>query len=226
MSKTDTPLEFMGTSREDLSEFPDEVKYCIGFALRTAQKGGKHSDAKPLKGFKGAGVLEIVSDFDGNTFRAVYTVRIKVSFTYFMPFKKIQKGHFDAQNRNRQDQAQIERSRELGGERMKKKVRVTKSSGNVFADIGLPNAAEHSIKADLVLRIAARIKSKGLTQAKAASLLGLAQPDVSKLLRGHFAGYTYDRLFGYLNALGEKVCIEISEAKTKKDARLELEMTD
>jgi len=70
---------------------------------------------------------------------------------------------------------------------MKKTVRVTKSSGNVFADIGLPNAAEHSIKADIVLRIAARIKSKGLTQAKAASLLGLAQPDVSKLLRGHFA---------------------------------------
>src|ERR1700722_1289758 len=107
-----------------------------------------------------------------------------------------------------------------------KKVRVTKSSGNAFADIGLPNAAEHSIKADLVLRIAARIKSKGLTQAKAASLLGLAQPDVSKLLRGHFAGYTYDRLFGYLNALGERVSIEVSEPKTKKAARLELERTD
>jgi len=54
----------------------------------------------------------------------------------------------------------------------------------------------------------------------------LAQLDVSKLLRGHFAGYTYDRLFGYLNALGEKVSIEVSEAKTKKEARLELEMTD
>ncbi len=69
---------------------------------------------------------------------------------------------------------------------MRNKVRVTKSSGNVFADIGLPNAAEHSIKADLVLRIAARIKSKGLTQAKAASLLGLAQPDVSKLFARAF----------------------------------------
>jgi predicted XRE-type DNA-binding protein len=107
-----------------------------------------------------------------------------------------------------------------------KKARATKSSGNVFADIGLPNAAEHSIKADLVLRIAARIKSKGLTQAKAALLLGLAQPDVSKLLRGHFAGYTYERLFGYLNALGERVSIEVSEAKNKKDARLALEMMD
>jgi phage-related protein len=88
MSKTDTPLEFMGTSREDLSEFPDEVKYCIGFALRTAQKGGKHSDAKPLKGFKGAGVLEIVSAFDGNTFRAVYTVRIKGVIYVLHAFQK------------------------------------------------------------------------------------------------------------------------------------------
>src|SRR6266700_5137651 len=77
MRKTDTPLEFIGTSRDDLSEFPPEVKYCIGFALRAAQKGGKHPDAKPLKGFKGAGVLEVISDFDGNTFRAVYTVKLK-----------------------------------------------------------------------------------------------------------------------------------------------------
>ncbi len=97
-----------------------------------------------------------------------------------------------------------------------KKIKVTKSSGNVFADIGLPNAAEHSIKADLVLRIAARIKSKGLTQAKAASSLGLAQPDVSKLLREHFAGYAYERLFGYLNALGERVSSESRRQKPKR----------
>jgi phage-related protein len=77
MSKTDTPLEFIGTSREDLTAFPLPAKHSIGFALRSAQKGGKHPDAKPLKGFTGAGVLEIVSDFDGNTFRAVYTVRLK-----------------------------------------------------------------------------------------------------------------------------------------------------
>jgi phage-related protein len=49
MSTIDTPLEFVGTSRDDLSEFPMEVKYSIGFALRTAQKGGKHPDAKPTK---------------------------------------------------------------------------------------------------------------------------------------------------------------------------------
>jgi phage-related protein len=88
MSKTDTPLEFMGSSREDLSGFPDEVKYCIGFALRVAPKGGKHPDAKPLKGFGGAGVLEIISDFDGNAFRAVYTVKIKGVIYVLHAFQK------------------------------------------------------------------------------------------------------------------------------------------
>jgi phage-related protein len=88
MSRTDTPLAFIGSSREDLSEFPTNVKNCIGFALRVAQKGGKHPDAKPLRGFKGAGVLEIVSDFDGNTFRAVYTVKIRSIIYVLHAFQK------------------------------------------------------------------------------------------------------------------------------------------
>ncbi|CAN7501981.1 type II toxin-antitoxin system RelE/ParE family toxin [Bradyrhizobium sp. LjRoot220] len=88
MVLTDTPLEFVGSSRDDLSNFPDDVKRCIGLALRTAQKGGKHPDAKPLKGFKGAGVLEIISDFDGNTFRAVYTVRLRGIIYVLHAFQK------------------------------------------------------------------------------------------------------------------------------------------
>jgi phage-related protein len=88
MALTDAPLEFIGSSRNDLSGFPDDVKRCIGLALRTAQKGGKHPDAKPLKGFKGAGVLEIISDFDGNTFRAVYTVRLRGVIYVLHAFQK------------------------------------------------------------------------------------------------------------------------------------------
>ena len=70
------PLVFVGSSQDDLSAFPAEVKRVMGFALRTAQEGGKHPDAKPLKGYKGAGVLEIVDDHDGDTYRAVYTVKL------------------------------------------------------------------------------------------------------------------------------------------------------
>jgi phage-related protein len=61
--------------KADLSVFPEDVKDSIGFALYVAQQGGKHRDAKPLRGLGGAGILEIVDDFDGNTYRAVYTVR-------------------------------------------------------------------------------------------------------------------------------------------------------
>jgi phage-related protein len=93
MAGHDVPLEFIGSSRDDLSAFPLPVKQKIGFALRTAQRGGKHADAKPLKGFKGAGVLEVVSDFDGDTFRAVYTVRLKgVVYVLHAFQKKAKKG--------------------------------------------------------------------------------------------------------------------------------------
>jgi predicted XRE-type DNA-binding protein len=107
---------------------------------------------------------------------------------------------------------------------MKSKIKSTRSSGNVFADLGLPSARDDLIKADIVLAIAARIRAKGLTQAEASKLIGLAQPDVSKLLRGHFAGYSFERLFGFLNALGENVKIAISPAKSRKQARVELEL--
>ena len=70
-------LDFIGSSREDLKEFPDEVKQDIGYALFEAQKGQKSEAAKPLKGFGGAGVLEIIERFDGDTYRAVYTVKFR-----------------------------------------------------------------------------------------------------------------------------------------------------
>jgi phage-related protein len=69
------PVGWIGSSLRDLKEFPEEVREEIGHALYEAQRGGKHPSAKPLKGQKGAGVLEVVEDFDGDTYRAVYTVR-------------------------------------------------------------------------------------------------------------------------------------------------------
>jgi phage-related protein len=69
------PVRWVGSSKGDLSAFPDDVKRRVGGALWEAQIGGKAPYAKPLKGFCGAGVLEVVDDFDGDTYRAVYTVR-------------------------------------------------------------------------------------------------------------------------------------------------------
>ena len=67
------PLYWVGSSLADLRTLPAEVKDVFGFALHLAQWGDKHPDAKPLKGFKGASVMEIVEDYDGDTYRAVYT---------------------------------------------------------------------------------------------------------------------------------------------------------
>ena len=69
------PVRWIGSSRDDLKAFPRDVQRSVGIALWAAQTGGKASYVKPLKGFAGAGVLEIVDDFDGDTYRAVYTVR-------------------------------------------------------------------------------------------------------------------------------------------------------
>ena len=70
------PVVWIGSAKADLRTFPEEVKDSIGFALYVAQLGGKHTAAKPLRGFGGAGVLEIIEDHHGDTFRAVYTVRL------------------------------------------------------------------------------------------------------------------------------------------------------
>lgn len=69
------PLGWIGNCKEDIAEFPAEVVREIGHALYFAQQGEKYPHAKPLKGFGGASVLEVVEDFDGDTYRAVYTVR-------------------------------------------------------------------------------------------------------------------------------------------------------
>ncbi len=68
-------MDFVGSSRDDLKEFPDEVRQDIGHMLHMVQMGLKPNEAKPLRGFGGSGVLEIVENFFGDTYRAVYTVK-------------------------------------------------------------------------------------------------------------------------------------------------------
>lgn len=69
------PVEWIGSSRDDLRKFPQDVRRVVGQAIDDAQLGGESPAAKALKGFGGRGVLEVVDDFDGDTYRAVYTVK-------------------------------------------------------------------------------------------------------------------------------------------------------
>lgn len=92
--KLPKPVRWLGDSRKRLRTFPEDVKDDIGTALFWAQKGAKHPDAKPLSGFGGAGVLEVVEDHDGDTYRAVYTVRFENRIYVLHCFqKKSKRGH-------------------------------------------------------------------------------------------------------------------------------------
>jgi predicted XRE-type DNA-binding protein len=90
---------------------------------------------------------------------------------------------------------------------------VEKGSGNVFEDLGVPESAEMLAKAELAARIAEIIAERGLTQAGAAKVLGVDQPSVSDLIRGRLRGFSSDRLFRFLNALGRDVEILISRKR-------------
>jgi phage-related protein len=82
------PLIWVGASRKSLREFPEPVQDHMGYALYIAQRGGKHRDAKTMSGFGGAGVLEVIRDFRGDTFRAVYTVRYAGALYVLHAFQK------------------------------------------------------------------------------------------------------------------------------------------
>ena len=93
--------------------------------------------------------------------------------------------------------------------RKDEEISVERSSGNVFEDLGVPESAEMLAKAELAARIAEIIAERRLTQAAAAKALGIDQPSVSDLVRGRLRGFSSDRLFRFLNALGRDVEIVI-----------------
>lgn len=95
---------------------------------------------------------------------------------------------------------------------------IKESAGNVFADLGLPDEAELLVKAELTRQIHGLIKRQGLTQAVAARRLGLAQPDVSQLMRLRHTGFSTDRLLRLLLMLGRDVDIVLKPAPKRRRA--------
>ena len=112
------PLIWVGSSLEDLRTFPDPVKQTMGYALYLAQMGGKHPHAKPLRGFGGAGVLEVVDDFAGDTYRAVYTVQFPSAVYVLHAFqKKAKRGIATPKQELDLVRARLRRAREIDEQR-------------------------------------------------------------------------------------------------------------
>jgi predicted XRE-type DNA-binding protein len=99
--------------------------------------------------------------------------------------------------------------------RRKRRVRAEKSSGNVFADLGLPHPEQELLKAKLTLQIYRLIKRRDLTQAEAGKILGIRQPHVSARMRNRSGSFSVERLVDFLTALGQDV--EISVRPSSKD---------
>jgi predicted XRE-type DNA-binding protein len=103
---------------------------------------------------------------------------------------------------------------------MTRKTGIQHSSGNVFADLNIPNAEEYLTKSELAVRIFKIIKNRRLTQVAAGKLLGISQPKVSALLNGRLDGFSTERLMRFLNALGCDVRITISNPRPRKAGQI------
>jgi predicted XRE-type DNA-binding protein len=95
----------------------------------------------------------------------------------------------------------------------KTRVRVREGSGNIFADLGLPNPEQELLKARLTLQIYKIVKARGLTQAQAGEILGIKQPHVSTLMRNRAGNFSVGRLMEFLTALGQDVRITVKPTR-------------
>jgi predicted XRE-type DNA-binding protein len=100
---------------------------------------------------------------------------------------------------------------------MKTNRAVTRGSGNIFADLGLPNAEGRMLKARIALTLSKQIKQLDLTQREAAERMGLRQPDVSNILRGKLEPFSMDRLLDCVRALGSDVEITLKHPPLRED---------
>ena len=109
---------------------------------------------------------------------------------------------------------------------MARAIEVEEGSGNVFADLGLPNPEERLAKAGLAFRIAGVIRARRFTQASAARILRIDQPKISRLLRGQLSGFSTERLMQFLTLLGRDVEIVIKRApRSRRQGRLRVVAT-
>lgn len=187
---------------------PDDVRDIFGYALHLAQLGCKHSHAKAISGFGDAGILEVVEDHQGETYRAVYTVRHATAVYVLHCFQKKSKHGVATPKKDMNLIAArlktvatfVKDSQKMNTSPIDH-IALEKGSGNPYADIGLPDAEEMLLKSEVVQEIERVIQSRHLTHRRAAELLGMPQAKLSDLLLGKFRTTSRDHLIECLNRL-------------------------
>jgi predicted XRE-type DNA-binding protein len=193
---------------------PDEVQDVFGYALHLAQIGLKHKQTKPLKGQGSASVLEVVEDWQGDTYRGLHSEVQRRGLRAALLSEEGNQRHRNAEAGTRSDRTPAE-----GGRGPRKRsssvIRIEEGSTNVYADLGRPDADEMLIKAQLATKIGEIIKRRRLTQVAAAQIIGMPQPKLSGLLRGRFRGISEAKMLGCLTRLGRDVRIVVGPARRR-----------
>ena len=200
-------------------EFPAAVQREMGYALFLAQMGERHPImAKSLKGFGGGTVVEVKESHDGNAYRAVYTVRYADAVYVLHAFQKKSKARIKNPKSGHEPrpQAIVGADRGKGAAVMIRISAAKDRTRNVWLQLGFPDAEEHYLKAELVLRLDKAIRALRLTQRAAARRVGATQPELSKILRGKFSEASLERLMRFLTALGYQIEIKIGQGTRKK----------
>jgi len=216
------PLHWIGSAKRDLLALPAPVVSTLGYALGLAQYGGMHPSAKTWKG-EGPGVFELVEDDQGNTYRAVYTVRFARAIYVLHAFQKKSPQGIVAARRGDDcapPQGGAGRlSAALWRGRNVRMAKVTRGTGDVFTDLGFRDAPERRTKLKLAKAINEALSERGLTQAAAAAVLGVNQPKVSALTHYRLDGFSVERLLGFLTALGRDIDIVVKR-RTRARGRI------
>ena len=205
------PLVWLGNSKKNLRDFPDGAQKLLGDELQLIQFGGMPRDAKPFKGV-GSGVLEIALRYASDAYRVVLALQLGKRIYVLHAFqKKSKKGIATPKREIDLIKQQYAEAQELAMPTKKRKpIEFETGSGNVFADLGLKDADQLLARSQIGFHVYKILEDKKLKQREIAAVLGIAQPDVSHLMNGHFSRFTTDKLLDFLKRLNRKVTIEVS----------------
>ena len=205
-------LYWEGSSKKDFKEFPVPVQKDMGVSLFVVQLGGTPDSAKPWKGL-GSGVYELVEDHRGDTFRAVYTVKIGDAVHVLHAFQKKSKSGIatpqpDVELIEKRLKAVLAR---YAANRSRKDT--PQGTDNVLLDLGFDDAEELSAKAALALKLNELIDQRDLSQTEAAHITGMTQPKVSQVRRYKLQNISLERLMQALVSLDQHVEIVVQPAR-------------
>ena len=233
-------MRWVASSKREMQGMPDDVKDVFGRAILDVQYGDTPRGARPFGEGLPKEIMKLSEDYQGDTYRAVYTAEFADVVYVLDVFAKKSKSGIGTPKPDKErvvarfkaaaEHYKMSRGRSLEGIAMttakkNENIQVEESTGNVFADLGFADAEERLAKAELARVIHQVVESLGWTQCRAARALGLAAPDVSDLVRGRLARFSQGRLERCLLALDMDVTIRISRKKSKSPhARMKVEL--